>query len=144
VNTEITENVRGYVFFDAKCPVCRKWVGRLHGQLVRRAFHPVPLQAAWVKQKLGLGDGEPLREMKLLMRDGKIFGGADALVEIARAIWWLWPLFVLAQIPGAKILLRKTYLFLAARRPCDDGQCAVPGPGKKEHHSTTSAFYELP
>jgi predicted DCC family thiol-disulfide oxidoreductase YuxK len=144
VNTEITENVQGYVFFDARCPICRKWVGRLHGPLVRRAFHPVPLQAGWAKQKLALADGEPLREMKLLMRDGKISGGADALVQIARAIWWLWPLFVVAQIPGAKILLRKTYLFLAARRPCDDGYCPAPRPHTQKHHHTTSSLFELP
>ena len=57
-----------------------------------------------------LPEDAPLVEMKILLRDGEIYGGADALVEIARAIWWLWPLFIFAQIPGAKALLRKTYL----------------------------------
>ena len=56
--------------------------------LVRRGLHPVPLQAAWARRRLGLADAKPLVEMKLLARDGIIYGGADALMQIARAIWW--------------------------------------------------------
>ena len=142
--TEITETIHGYLFYDAKCPICRKWIGRLHGPLVRRGFHPVPLQAPWARQRLGLGDGDLLVEMKLMARDGVLCGGADALVRLARAIWWLWPFFVLAQIPGAKTLLRKTYLRLAANRPCDDGICKVPATGKGKHHGASNSFFEMP
>lgn len=144
MNTEITEIINGYVFYDAKCPLCRKWVGRLHSPLVRRGFHPVPLQALWARGRLGLPEDAPLVEMKILLRDGQIRGGADALVEIARAIWWLWPLFIFAQIPGAKVLLRKTYLRLAANRPCDDGGCKVPATGKGRHHGASHSFFEMP
>jgi hypothetical protein len=82
--------------------------------------------------------------MKLLARDSTIHGGADALAQIARCIWWAWPVFALAQIPGVKTLLRRTYLHLAANRPCDDGRCSITGRGANEPHSITSAFYELP
>lgn len=145
MNTEITENIRGYVFYDAACPLCRKWLGRLHEPLVRRGFHPVPLQATWAKQRLGLADGTPLVEMKLLAPNGKIYGGADALLQIARAIWWLWPLFAFGQIPGARSLLRWIYVRLAANRPCDDGVCQVPNlRGQNHHHHGTRSFFELP
>lgn len=144
MNTEITENIRGYVFYDAACPLCRRWIRRIHRVLIRRGLHPVPLQAAWAKRTLGLADGDPLVEMKLLTRYGAIYGGADALVQITRAVWWLWPLFALAQIPGAKTLLRAAYLRLAANRPCDDGQCELAERVANEHRRAISAFFELP
>jgi len=31
--------------------------------------------------------------MRLRLRDGRVFGGAAAVVEIARRIWWAWPLW---------------------------------------------------
>jgi predicted DCC family thiol-disulfide oxidoreductase YuxK len=144
VNTEITETVCGYVFYDATCPICRKWVGRIHGALARRGFHPVRLQALWAGQRLGIAEGESLVEMKLLTRDGKIYGGVDALVRIAGTIWWLWPLFLLAQVPGMKILLKKTYIHLAANRACDDGKCALSGTVSRKHHGASSSFFEMP
>ena len=144
MNTEITETVRGYVFYDTTCPICRKWVGRVHGPLARRGFHPVPLQALWARQRLGIAEGQPLVEMKLLMRDGEIYGGADALVRIARAIWWLWPLFLVAQLPGVKILLRKTYIRLASNRACADTKCAVTGTASRKHHGASNSFFEMP
>ncbi len=117
---------------------------RIYVPLVRRNFHPVPLQAKWARTRLGLAEGAPLLEMKLLTRDGRIHGGADALVQIARAIWWLCPCFLLAQIPGAKALLRRAYLRLAANRPCDDGVCAVPAKHFHKDHHKTGSFFELP
>jgi len=144
VNTEITENIRGYVFYDAACPLCRRWIRRFHRVLVRRGLHPIPLQAAWAKRALGLASDHPLTEMKLLARDGRIYGGADALVQIARAVWWLWPLFAFAQIPGARTLLKMAYLRLAANRPCDDGRCVVPQRGTQQRRKISSVFFELP
>lgn len=143
MNTEITETIRGYVFYDAHCPICRRWVGRIHLLLVRRGLHPVPLQAPWAKCRLGLADSEPLVEMKFLDSKGAIYGGADALAQIARAIWWAWPQFVLAQLPGIKALLRKTYLRMAANRPCDDRSCAIIEHKTHKPHRH-GAFYELP
>jgi predicted DCC family thiol-disulfide oxidoreductase YuxK len=144
VNTESTETNQGYVFYDANCPLCRGWIRRVFAILVRRGLHPVPFQAGWVRKRLQLSEGEPLVEMKLLTRDGKIHGGADALAQIARAIWWAWPLYILAQIPGVKSLLRRIYLRLAANRPCDDGLCPMPKKSAREHRHSISAFFELP
>ena len=132
------------MFYDARCPLCRGWIRRLYGILVRRGLHPVPMQAAWARRTLGLAETDPLVEMKLMTRGGTVYGGADALVQITRAIWWLWPLFALAQIPGAKTLLRRAYLRLAANRPCDDGRCAIAERDERPHRHTTRAFFELP
>ncbi|HEX4647093.1 MAG TPA: DUF393 domain-containing protein [Verrucomicrobiae bacterium] len=142
MNTEITENVKGWLFYDAECALCRGWAGRWHDRLVERGFHPVPLQAVWAKARLGLSDTGPLTEMRLLTPEGKIYGGADALVRITRSLWWAWPFWVVAQIPGVKPLLRIGYRWLAERRG-RFGCGSESGRAKQPRH-ITSAFYELP
>jgi predicted DCC family thiol-disulfide oxidoreductase YuxK len=80
--------------------------------------------------------------MKLLAADGQVYGGADALAQIARRIWWAWPLFAIAQIPGALVLLRAIYRHLAANRHCLNGACAIQKP--LTHHHVTRVFFEMP
>ena len=106
----------------------------------RRHFQLATLQTPWVCERRGLKSGEPLDEMKLLAHAGKISGGADARVQIARNIWWAWPLFALAQIPGAKILLRAGYHWVARCRSCLDGKYRAT---KHRHHGVTT-FFEMP
>ncbi len=103
-----------------------------------------PLQAKWIRQKLGLKEGEVPDEMKLLAADGAILGGADALIRLARSIWWAWPLFVLAQIPEARPILRAAYRAMAKNRHCLDGHCALPPENTGHHRHLTSSFYEIP
>ena len=64
--------------------------------------------------------------MCLQLAGGRELGGADALVEIARRIWWAWPLFALAQLPGAMLVLRAGYRKFAANRHCLRGACRRP------------------
>src|SRR5580704_2155875 len=85
VNTEIIERIRGYVFYDAHCPVCRRWVGRVHGMLAQRGLHAVPLQTGWARGLLGLKEGDALAEMKVIS-GGRVYGGSEALLQIASRI----------------------------------------------------------
>ena len=64
--------------------------------------------------------------MELVKSDGRILGGADAVVELARRVWWGWPLWVFAQAPGSRPLLRAAYRWIAARRHCLGGTCERP------------------
>src|SRR5277367_6740877 len=105
---------------------CTGAVARFAPMLRRHHFDLAPLQMPWTQQRLGLKPDAPLVEMKLLTEDGQIYGGADALAQIARRIWWAWPLFALAQIPGTAILLRKIYQRIAANRNCIDNGCQLP------------------
>lgn len=140
----MTEPIKGWVFYDADCPFCRAWVGRAHGLLARRGFHFVPLQSDWAEARLGLKESASFDEMKLLTAAGKIYGGADALVRLARSIWWAWPLYALAQIPGARPILRVIYRHLARNRHCLGGRCQLPRKDINHRRSITAAFYELP
>lgn len=116
---------RGWVFFDADCPFCSTWARRMHATLGSSGFGLAPLQSPRVRALLSLPDGELLREMRLLAADGSVLGGADALVYLARNIWWAWPMYVLAQLPGMRALLAAAYRWLAAHRHCLAGTCEV-------------------
>jgi hypothetical protein len=64
--------------------------------------------------------------MRVLLRSGEKFGGADAIPVLASAVWWAWPVVLLARMPGARRLLGKAYRYVAARRYCARGACDVP------------------
>ncbi|HVT81932.1 MAG TPA: DCC1-like thiol-disulfide oxidoreductase family protein, partial [Phycisphaerae bacterium] len=91
---------RGWIFFDAGCGLCStlrdKW-----GPIVEpRGFRLAALQESWVQDRLNLGGTIP-GEMKFLTPGGRVLGGADAFVHIARHIWWAWPLWLAgATRPG--------------------------------------------
>jgi predicted DCC family thiol-disulfide oxidoreductase YuxK len=116
-----TETAQDWVFYDGECPLCISAVARFAPMLRRHHFDLAPLQMSWTQKRLGLKPGEPLGEMKLLTAEGQIYGGANALAQIARRIWWAWPLFALTQIPGALVLLRTIYHHIAANRHCLNG-----------------------
>jgi hypothetical protein len=102
-----------------------------------RGFAFLPLQTPWVRAFFHLPAGELLREMRVITNGGKggrdehtevsglAFGGADAIVELAKHVWWAWALVALAQIPGARKLLRAAYRAVASRRYCVNGRCAL-------------------
>lgn len=144
MNTEITEHIKGWVLYDGDCAFCRQWVERTRLLLLRRGFHFVPLQAVWVRERLGHAENESLTEMKLLAPDGRILGGADAIVEMTRSIWWAWPFYALAQLPGIKPILRAVYSRIARNRHCFAGRCQLPTQRPHNHRHLTSSFYELP
>ncbi|HTX22929.1 MAG TPA: DUF393 domain-containing protein [Candidatus Aquilonibacter sp.] len=136
------EPKRAWIFYDGDCQFCTATAARFAPILGRRHFNLMSLQTPWVQQRLGLNPGEPLTEMKLLAEDGRIFGGADALLRIARKIWWAWPLVVLAQISGAKFLFRTAYERFAANRHCLNGICFLPQ--KSVRRNITTTFFEMP
>jgi predicted DCC family thiol-disulfide oxidoreductase YuxK len=129
VHTETNEmgtpRFRGWVLFDGECEFCRTWARRMERVLSGRGFLFIPLQTPWVRAFFHLREDVLLGEMRVLLRNGTAFGGADAIVELGRYVWWGWPLFALAQIPGVRHLLRAAYRWIAARRQCLSGACSV-------------------
>lgn len=129
MSTEITDKSGkepvGWIFYDAECALCLRWMRRTERLLDRRDFKFVPLQTAWAKERLGLTDATVLTEMRLLLAEGRIFGGADAAMEIARYIWWAWPIWMISKIPGVISFGRAIYRFIANNRHCTSDACAV-------------------
>jgi predicted DCC family thiol-disulfide oxidoreductase YuxK len=127
VNTEITDNdvkeLNGWVLFDGACSLCTASARFFSHTLDRHGFAVAPLQTPWVCERLGLREGGPLPEMRALLANGDAPGGADAILEIARRIWWGWPFFFFAKLPGIKPALRAVYRIIAANRHCANGTC---------------------
>ena len=130
LTSEYTDNkgrhAKGWLFFDANCNFCT-WLARwLAPILACRGFAVAPLQDPRVGALLGLSQQELLRELRFLLSDGTHYGGADAVVAVARQIWWGRPLVWLSTIPGMKNLLHASYRWISARRSCPAGKVACP------------------
>jgi len=127
VNTEITDSVDNrrpdWVCYDAECPLCVRWANRLRRLLELHGFTLLPLQSPTVRATLSIPRNELLAEMRVITNDGHVFGGADALLYITRAICR--PIFELTRIPGTRPLLRAVYRFIARNRKCSTGSCTL-------------------
>jgi predicted DCC family thiol-disulfide oxidoreductase YuxK len=111
-------HARGWLFFDADCAFCTRFVGWLAPILTRRGLATAPLQDPRVGALLGLTRENLLRELQFLLSDGRQYGGADAILAVAREIGWAKPFVWLSEIPGVTRLLRFAYRFVAAKRKC--------------------------
>src|SRR4029453_9176137 len=88
-------------------------------------FQFLPLQTGWVMKQLGLDPNAPLEEMHVLTVGGRYIAGADAVIFLARQIWWTWPVVALARLPGIRALLDQGYRWVAAHRGCDHIACDI-------------------
>ncbi len=118
-------HTRGWLFFDAECRFCTRLARWIAPILARRGVATAPLQDPRVGALLGLGQKELLRELRFLWSDGTQSGGADAVVAVAREIWWGRPLVWFSKLPGAMPMLHAGYCWVAARRSCTAAQCSV-------------------
>jgi predicted DCC family thiol-disulfide oxidoreductase YuxK len=116
---------RGWVFFDRDCSVCTSLARRLRRPLETRGFGLAALQDPRVQAHLALPPEDLLREMRVATADGKIYGGAQGIVYLARQIWWAWPLYAAAKLPGALRILDACYRWFADHRTCASGFCAI-------------------
>ncbi len=114
----------GWLFFDADCSFCTALARRMARILVPRGFALAPLQDPRVADLLGLPEQELLREMRVLTAEGKHYGGADAVVFLARQVWWAWPLVPLTQLPGVMLIFRAAYRWISTKRSCSSNTCA--------------------
>jgi predicted DCC family thiol-disulfide oxidoreductase YuxK len=117
---------RGWVFFDRDCSICTSLARRFRCTLEKRGFGLAALQDPRVAALLGLPPEELLREMRVITSEGEIYSGAEAIVYLAGQIWWAWPLFAAARIPGVSRILDAGYRWFADHRPCSSGTCSLP------------------
>lgn len=161
-NTDTNVETAGWLFYDGECRLCCESARRVERILTRRRIRLCTLQSPDAPQRLGLSGRALLHEMRLLTADGRNLGGADAIGEIARHIWWAWPLWLISHLPGVTWLMRAVYRAIAANRHCIGGACELPPhnarsekrkriitarekpthPDKPRHRHT--AFLELP
>jgi predicted DCC family thiol-disulfide oxidoreductase YuxK len=116
---------RGWVFFDRDCSVCTSLARRFRRPLETRGYGLAALQDPRVQALLALPPAELLSEMRVATADGKIYGGAKAIVYLARQIWWAWPFYAVAMLPGVPRILDACYRWFADHRTCSSGTCSL-------------------
>jgi len=118
-------SARGWLFFDAECRFCTRIARWLSPVLRHRGLGVAPLQDPRVSALLGMSRHELVKELRFLMSDGTHTGGANAVLAVAREIWWAHPLVWLAALPGMMSVLDAAYRWVATRRGCSSELCEV-------------------
>jgi predicted DCC family thiol-disulfide oxidoreductase YuxK len=128
---EITDRkgrqARGWLFFDAECRFCTRIARWLAPILGRRGLGVAPLQDPRVGALLGMTRHELLKELRFLLNDGTQFGGARAVLAVAREIWWARPLAWVVGLPGMMAAMDAAYKRVAAKRGCAAESCELGG-----------------
>ena len=115
----------GWIFYDGQCRFCTAAARTWQRVFARRGFEFLPLQTPWVQQRLGLRPDAPLEEMRVLTARNEDLSGADAVVYLARQIWWTRPIAGLARLPGMTGLLDRGYRWIARHRGCTHTKCGL-------------------
>jgi predicted DCC family thiol-disulfide oxidoreductase YuxK len=104
--------------YDADCAMCRAsalWLMRramAAGQLEILPCRSGPRRARFPQ----ITDERCMRAMQLVLPDGRVLEGADAVPELLRRIpRWRWAAAVLA-LPGVRGVARRAYAWIAANR----------------------------
>ena len=123
---------RGWVFFDRDCSVCTSLANGFRHTLEGRGFGLAALQDPRAQALLDVPPAALLREMRLATTEGKIYGGAEAIVYLSRQIWWARPIYIAAKIPGVMVMLKACYRWFADHRACLSGTCSISNREPKE------------
>lgn len=115
---------RGIVCYDGACPLCMNLIGRWGNRMRRAGFRLAPLQLPAIQRRLGITRVPD--EMKLITPDGRIIGGADAVVSIAEGLGLSHDLARGARSPLIGPLLRQLYAVVAKHRSCASDACHLP------------------
>ncbi len=117
----------GWILYDDSCGFCRRWVPFWEGELRRQGFGIAPLQADWVRERLGMDEARLLDDVRLLMADGSHLAGTEVYRFAMRRIWWAWPGYALSVLPGLRQLFDLAYRKFARNRHRISDSCGLPG-----------------
>ena len=104
--------------YDADCPVCRAavdWVRR--NSAAPGSFEYLPCRSAETRSRFpAIDEAACLQAMHLVLHDGAILAGEQALPEILRRTRRYRRAAILFRLPGAGIVSRHLYAAFARRR----------------------------
>jgi predicted DCC family thiol-disulfide oxidoreductase YuxK len=103
--------------YDGECGICRQSVALLKRWDREQVLRYVPFQDGAVA-RFGIALPKLAAAMHLILPDGRVYPGADAvprLLALFPGKRWLAPLF---RIPGILPLARRIYAWIAIRRRC--------------------------
>ena len=109
---------RAVLVYDDECPMCRAsalWLMRLarSGGQVEILPCRSPVRVARFPQ---ISEAACLTAMQMILPDGRVLAGADAVPELLRRIHGLGWLAALFALPGMRPLSRRVYGWVARNR----------------------------
>src|ERR1700757_235721 len=113
-----TEPTNPTLIYDGECGICQKAVTLLVRWDREHVLRYIPFQDEPAVTRFGIALPALAAAMHLILPDGEIYAGADAVPELLRLFpgkRWLAPLF---GIPGVLPLARRIYAWNARRRHC--------------------------
>jgi predicted DCC family thiol-disulfide oxidoreductase YuxK len=122
---------RPVIVYDGECPFCRKQVDRIRSRDVRDQFEYLPRQSASLTDRFPiLAEADFNTGMRLVLPDGQVHVGADAVYQIARRLAGWRRIAWLYRVPVLHALARRIYGWIAANRQrlgqdCSDASCHV-------------------
>jgi predicted DCC family thiol-disulfide oxidoreductase YuxK len=106
------------LIYDGECAMCRAsalWVMRL--ALAGGALEILPCRSAPRRARFPqIADAACQAAMQLVLPDGRVLAGADAVPELLRRIRGLGWLATVFALPGARPLARRFYVWVARNR----------------------------
>ena len=106
------------LIYDGECGICRQAVGLLRRWDREQLLRFVPFQDDAAVAAFGIALPSLAAAMHLVLPDGRVYAGADAVPHVLRLFprrRWLAPVF---GIPGVMPAARRVYAWIAARRHC--------------------------
>jgi predicted DCC family thiol-disulfide oxidoreductase YuxK len=114
----VTSPTNPTLIYDGECGICQRAVAWLRHRDREHVLRFVPFQDAVAVARFGIALPALAAAMHLVLPDGRVYPGADAIPELLRLLpgkRWLAPLF---RLPGALPLARRIYARIAIRRHC--------------------------
>jgi predicted DCC family thiol-disulfide oxidoreductase YuxK len=113
------------ITWDDECGFCDGVVRRFRALYEARGFEFLPMRV-WLAS---LSPEEQARmtadEMRVVLRDGTVIGGARAVAYLMRRVWWMWPAGVAGRLPIVRLVARWLYQEVARRRYQIGGSCKM-------------------
>lgn len=109
---------RAALVYDGECGLCEDAVRLVQRWDRAAAFEYIPFQNAARVARFRIALPSLAAAMHVVLPDGRIFAGADAVPEILRRLprkkWLALPF----RVPGVLPVARRVYAYVAARRRC--------------------------
>ena len=110
------------LIYDGECGMCREAVQRLRRWDREQRLRYIPFQDESGVARFGIALPALAAAMHLVLPDGRVFAGADAVPELGKLLpgkrWWAWGF----AVPGVRPVARRVY-----RRIAEGRRCAVRG-----------------
>lgn len=113
----IKEKTRATLIYDGTCPICSSTVAWIKENEKEGSFEMVPCQSEALDKRFpDVKRDQCMKAMHLVLPDGKILGGEQALPEIFTRLRRYRPVSLLFKLPGTSVLSRIVYRWFADRR----------------------------